>query len=247
MGNINYSDCSQGYKYGEDGRQLSNWNPDLDYGNEYVNVYFRIAAIGYDYPDFSFSKEEAEAFDKEVASVFTELGWKCESEDYNGRCSTWKHGKSHLYLHPQNFSGEVLKNEIKTVAEALLNRTSFKLRWVDLYETVYDMTDGEYEELLKDKETDIREAVLVHCKTKRRNLFFNVTDVLYSLTKRFSVPRIGVKENQYGSMGQTSKFILHLIEDLIEHGYLISVASSGRTLVRTINKTEQKQRKLYVA
>jgi len=151
-----------------------------------------------------------------------------------------------LYLHPQNFSGEVLKNEIKTVAEALLNRTSFKLRWVDLYETVYDMTDGEYEELLKTKETDIRDVILMHCKTKRRDLFYNVTDVLYTLTKRFSVPRIGIKENQYGSMGQTSMFIQHLIEDLIEKGYLISVTSPGRMLVRTINRTEQKQRKLYV-
>lgn len=47
---IKYSDCSNGYKYGADGKQLSNWNPDKDYGEEYAKVYFRIDTPIYQYP-----------------------------------------------------------------------------------------------------------------------------------------------------------------------------------------------------
>lgn len=153
---IKYQQNGIGNEYGADHQLTNNWNPDKDYGNEYVNVYFRMETKGYEYPSFSFTEEDRKDFDLELEAVFTSLGWKCEEGAYGGSCATWYKEKQHLYLHPQNFSGEVLKNEVKQIAEALEKHNTFYLRWVDLYETVYDMTDQEYEEILSAKDEDIK-------------------------------------------------------------------------------------------
>ena len=39
---IKYHDNMNGVQYGEDHMLTDNWNPNMDYGNEYVRVYFRI-------------------------------------------------------------------------------------------------------------------------------------------------------------------------------------------------------------
>ena len=49
MKNIKYHQNGVGYEYGADHTLTDNWNPDVDYGNEYVNVYFRIDTPSYDY------------------------------------------------------------------------------------------------------------------------------------------------------------------------------------------------------
>ena len=184
-------------EYRVDHQLTNNWNPDKDYGNEYVNIYFRMETKGYKYPSFSFTEENRKAFDSEIAEVFTFLGWKCEKEVYSGSCSTWYKGKQHLYLHPQDFSGEVLKNEVKQIAEALKKRNTFYLRWVDLYETVYDMTDQEYEEILSQKDEDIKKSLLENSKTTRTNKYYYAFDVARSLANKFRLSRIGDNDGNY--------------------------------------------------
>ena len=136
---IKYHQNGIGNGYGADCQLTNNWNPDEDYGKEYVNVYFRMETKGYKYSSFSFTEEDRKAFNSELTEIFTPLGWKCEGKVYGGSCVTWHKGKQHLYLHPQDFSGEVLKNEVKQIAETLEKRNTFYLRWVDLYETVYSI------------------------------------------------------------------------------------------------------------
>ena len=238
---IKYHQYGIGNEYGTDHQLTNNWDPDLDYENEYVNVYFRMETKGYDYPSFCFTEEDRKAFDSELSEVFTSLGWKCEENAHNGSCATWTKGKQHLYLHPQNFSGEVLKNEIKQIAEPLERRNTFYLRWVDLYETVYDMTGEEYESALSQKDEEIKKAILQNCKTTRTSEFYYACDVIRGFSDRFGIKQIG-KEKCSGIV------ILHIrkiIETLIAEGYL--VAARDNELIRTINKTEQKQRKLFVA
>lgn len=128
---IKYHQNGLGNEYGEDYMLTDNWDPNLDYGNEYSNVYFRMETKGYNYPSFSFTEEDCNAFDKELTEVFTSLGWICEKESSSATCATWTKGKSNLYLHPQNFSGEVLKNDIKSIAEAIEKRDTFYLRFVE--------------------------------------------------------------------------------------------------------------------
>lgn len=238
---IKYHQNGIGNEYGADHQLTNNWNPDKDYGNEYIRVYFRMETEGYKYPSFCFTEEDRKAFDSELKEVFTSLGWKCEEEAYSGSCATWNKGKQHLYLHPQDFSGEVLKNEVKQIAEALEKRNTFYLRWVDLYETVYDMTDEQYKKDLSQKDEKIRMAVLENCKTTRTNKYYYSRDVIRSLSNRFALKRIG--EEKYSGI-----VILHIrkiVKELIAEGYL--VAARDNELIRTINKTEQRQRKLFVA
>lgn len=119
-----------GYEYGEDHVLTNNWNPDEDYGNEYSNVYFNIDTPAYDGMNGGWEADERETIGKEIDRLFTSLGWKCNEPGFNGVCATYTKGKSHLYMHPQNYSGEVLKNEIKSVAEAIEKAETFSLRWV---------------------------------------------------------------------------------------------------------------------
>lgn len=233
-------------EYGADHQLTNNWNPDKDYGNEYVNVYFRMETKGYGYPSFSFTEKDRKVFDSELEEVFTSLGWKCEEGACSGSCATWYKGKQHLYLHPQNFSGEVLKNEVKQIAEALEKRNTFCLRWVDLYETVYDMTDQEYEEILFAKDEDIKISLLENSKTTRKSKYYYAFDVARSLVNKFRLSRIGDNDGRNYVTGQTIKHILKVVQSLIEEGYLVSVVKNDILLIRTINKTEQKQRKLFV-
>ncbi len=238
---IKYHQQGTGNEYGADHTLTNNWNPELDYGNEYVKVYFQMETKGYGYPTFSFTVEDQEAFDMDLVEVFTSLGWKCKEKAYNGSCATWIKGKQHLYLHPQSFSGEVLKNEVKQIAEAVEKRNTFYLRWVDLYETVYDMTDEEYREVLSHKNDEIRKAALEICKTSRTNKYCYSSEVIRHLSNKFGMKQAG-KEKCSGIV------ILHvrkIIERLIAEGYL--VAAKDKELIRTINKTEQRKKKLFVA
>lgn len=244
---IKYHQNGTGNEYGADHQLTNNWNPDEDYGNKYVNVYFRMETKGYGYPSFSFTEEDRKAFDLELTEVFTSLGWKCEEEAHGGSCATWYKGKQHLYLHPQDFSGEVLKNEVKQIAEVLEKRNTFYLRWVDLYETVYDMTDQEYEEILSQKDEDIKKTLLENSKTTRTSKYYYAFDVARSLANKFRLSRIGDNDGRNYGTGQTIKHILDVVQRLIDEGYLVSAVKNDSLLIRTINKTEQKQRKLFVA
>lgn len=244
---ITYHDNTVYLQYGEDRALLNNWNPDKDYGNEYVKVYFRMDTKGYDYSNFSFTAEDRAAFDEDIVRVFSILGWVYEKPKTNGGCQTCHKGKSHLYLHPQNFSGEVMKNEVKTIAEALKNNNSFKLRYVDLYETVYDITDEEYEDILSAKDEEIRKAALEQCSTKRKTQFYYLDSVVRNLSNKFRLSRIGIDDGENCGIGQTGKHITNIIYKLIKEGYIISAQNNNGMLIRALNKMEQKQRKLFIA
>lgn len=245
MENIKYHQHGVGPEYGEDHALTNNWDPEKDYGNEYAKVFFRMEASGYQYPSFSFSEEDGAAFDKELVSVFSELGWTCSESYYCGRCSTWTKGKSRLYLHPQNFSGEILKNEIKIVAEAVQKRETFHLRWVDLYETVYDITDEAYQEYLQSKKAEIKRTLFKNCHTTRRNLYHQEFLVAMQLARKLRLHRIGLMDREDTWDDQTIKYIAQVVDEMVADGFLVlTKASYGQDLIRSINKTEQRERGL---
>lgn len=173
--------------YGEDHKLTNNWNPDLDYGKEYAKVYFNIESEGYSYPSFCFTEEQRKKFTDDINRIFSSIGWKCEEPErkFSGVCATWKKGKSHLYMHPQQFNGEVLKNDIKEVAEALQSGNVFSLRWVDIHETVYDISDEEYHEYLHKKEENIRTDLYSNFGTTRRNKYYYTYEVVQCLLKKY--------------------------------------------------------------
>ena len=140
----------------------------------------------------------------------------------------------------------MLKNEVKQIAEALKKRNTFYLRWVDLCETVYDMTDQEYEEILSAKDEDIKKSLLENSKTTRTSKYYYAFDVARNLANKFRLSRIGDSDGRNYGTGQTINHILGIIQSLIKEGYLVSAMKNDTLLIRTINKSEQKQRKLFV-
>lgn len=244
---IKYHDNTVGPMYGEDHYLSNNWNPDADYGNEYVNIHFRIETKGFEYPSFHLSEEDRLATDEDIRRVFTQLGWTCEKEYHNGSCSTWKKGKAHLYLHPQDFSGEVLKNDVKTIAEALQENPTFMLRWVDLYDTSYDVTDEVFEAMLSERDKEIRKYILDNCQTKRRNRYKIASEIAWGTVGKYRICRAGDDDGRNYGQGKTWQHIWKIIHSLIEEGYLVRVVDADTAYIRTINKTEQREKKLYIA
>ena len=232
---------------GPDGHLSDNWDSTADYGNEYVDVHFRINTPTYD-PYKRWDEEDIAQFDAESIAVFEKLGWIVTEPRYSGSCATVCKGKSHLYLHPQDFSGEVPKAEVVGIAEALAGAEAFSLRWVDLYKTVYDMTDEAYYAYLDGQTERIRAEVLKACVTTRRSKFYRDYDIACHVAAIVRLRRIGEDDGRYGGAGKTANYVIGVIEKLIAEGYLATATSrNGSRLIRTINKTEQKQKKLYVA
>lgn len=247
MENIKYHQSGWGNEYGLDYTLTNNWNPDIDYMNEYSNVYFRLETSGYRYPSFSFTKEDREAFYTEVKSALEPLGWHMEDDCKLWGCSYVVNGKSSLYLHPQNFSGEVLKNDIKGIAEALYKHDTFYLERVDLYDTVYDISDSDYEKYLNSKDKEIRKALFENCVTTRTAKYYYAFDVCRSLAVRFRLRRIGLNDGRNYGTGQTIEHIQKIMDKMIAEGLLIGAEKNGNQFVRTPNKTEQKKMKIHVA
>ena len=230
-----------------DGSLSDNWDRAAAYGNEYVNAHFRINTPAYDEKK-NWDEPHIAEFDADCRAAFEKLGWEVTSPRRSGSCATVRKGKSSLYLHPQDFSGEVLKAEVVSIAETLTAAESFSIQWVDLYETVYDMTDETYYAYLNGQTERIRAEVLKKSMTTRRTRFYRDYDIACHVASIVRLRRIGEDDGRYGGAGKTANYIIRVIDRLIAEGYLASTMSrNGSRLIRTINKTEQKQKKLYVA
>ena len=247
---IKYHDNMNPPRFGPDYTLSDNWNPDADYGNEYVEVHFRIHAPAYYQGAYlGFTPEQRDSFFSEATAVFQSFGWNVIASDISGGCPEAARGKEHLYLHPQDFSGEMLKREVKPVAEALAQHESFHLEWVDLYKTVYDMTDEAYFAYLRGQNEKIRAEILSESQTTRRYCFFRGYDVACAVASKVKLIRVGEEDGRYSrGAGKTANYVVSLIPGLVKEGYLVSaVAKDGSRMIRTINKTEQRQRKLKIA
>ena len=242
---IKYHDNLNGIQYGADHKLTDNWNPDGEYkDNEYCEVYFRIECPVYmqgEYPcNFDDDKDRITFYD-EVRQVLTGLGWY-----FANNYTEPTKGKSHLYIHPQNISGEILKKEVKQLAEVFENNQTFYLRWVDIYNTVFDITDEEYNTYLETKKDEIINLVLKNSVTKRTNKYFYIYNIANFIADKIRLIRIGDNDGRNYGVGYTARYIIEVIDRLVKDGYLIKAEQNNNVYIRTINKTEQKQKKLYI-
>lgn len=240
---IKYHQYGIGNDYGEDHTLTNNWNPDLDYGNEYVHVYFNIDTPTYDYNCNFATKEEREAWRAEAINLIESLGIMEDSgwtvEHSNEKCA-------YLHAHPQQLSGVILKNDVKKVAEAIDKMKLSSIRWVNLYETVYVITDSEYEKYLDGRKDEIRNELFKKSKTTRITNYYAAFDVARSIAGIVRLNRLGINDGiNYGS-GQTIDYILKVAEEMIAEGYLKYFEKNGLKYIRSINKTEQKKLKVQM-
>lgn len=128
---IKYHQYGCGNDYGDDHYLTDNWNPDYDYGSQYVEVYFNINTPSYmhakDSSAFGFASDETRdewyAAASKVIASFDIL----EDSGYNVENSAEK--RAYLYPHPQQISGVILKNDVRKVAEAIECMSLSSIRW----------------------------------------------------------------------------------------------------------------------
>ena len=84
---IKYHDNLTPPMYGQDHTLSNNWNPDADYGNEYVDAHFRINAPAYRSGSYlGFTPEEHDRFYLEAGTVFRSLGWEITAQGSGYGC-----------------------------------------------------------------------------------------------------------------------------------------------------------------
>lgn len=240
---IKYHQYGIGRDYGEDHKLTNNWNPDKDYGNEYVKVYFRIDTPTYHYEN-GWEAEEREAWKKEASNLISSFGIleDCGFEVIHG-----KEKCAYLFAHPQEISGVILKNDVKEIAEAISNMKLSSIRWVDLYETVYVISDSEYEEYLNGRKEEIRKALFEKSATTRTTKYYAAFDVARNIAGMVRLNRLGHNDGKNYGSGQTIEYILKVADEMIKEGYLKYFERNGAKYIRSLNKTEQKQSKLKIA
>lgn len=239
---IKYHEYGKGNEYGADHTLTNNWNPDLDYGNEYVKVYFNIDTPTYDYNN-GWETEERDAWYKESSELISSFGIM---EDSGYKVCNGKEKCAYLYAHPQQISGVILKNDVKKVAETISNMELSSIRWVDLHETVYDISDSEYEEYLNGKKNQIRKELFEKSATTRTNKFYAAFDVARNIANIVRLNRLGLNDGRNYGSGQTIEYILKVADEMITEGYLKHFERDGVKYIRSLNKTEQKQSKLSI-
>ena len=237
---IKYHEYGKGYDYGADHALTDNWNPDADYGNEYVKVYFNIDTPTFNCMNGSFdTQSDSEKWNIEASAIIASFGI-VESCGY-------KATTAYLYAHPQQISGVVLKNDVKRIAEAIDSMKLSSIRWVDIHETVYDISDNEYEEYLNSKRNEIRTALFKKSATPRTTKYYMAFDVASDIAGNTSINILRLQDGASYSSGKAITYILKVVKEMIDEGYLISVEENDTLYIRSLNKTEQKKLKIKIA
>ena len=236
---IKYHQNGIGQEYGPDHKLTNNWDPDKDYGDVYSSVHFRINSKEYMTPTLGFDPSERERFYKEVQSVLQPLDWYMPDTNKWHDTGYVYNGKARLYLHPQDFSGVVKKNDIKKIAETLSQGETFSLEWVDLYESVYDMSDKDYLEYVKSRRGDIENHVFEIAKTKRRTYFYTISDVCTAVYRKIRLPRVADKNDL--PTGPIREYVVSVIRGMVTDGWLVGAEVNNVFHIRSINKSEQKK------
>ena len=112
-----------------------------------------------------------------------------------------------------------------------------------MYDTVYDITDEEYEQYLSSRDREIRKALFANCRTKRANTYYYASSICTNLAKKFGLKRN--INNPFDVDKQATEHIMNVIEAMAKENLLfVKDVPDGEVLVRTPNKTEQKKLKI---
>lgn len=218
------------------------FNVDLDYGNEYASVFFRIDAPHYQFSTgFSSDPKDRKNFHRELRTLLGSWDWK--EAEFRSSCPTVHRNKESLYLHPQSFSGVILKNSIKEIYDRINNAETFKLTAVDVYETYHDICNETHLMALAQKKEHIRSDLLKAFVTKRKNLFYPI-DNIHSVVKNYLVNRVLSEDGKNGGYGITHSYIAEVFSELIDDRLIVASSKGDREIYRTINRQEQKQLKV---
>lgn len=225
--------------YDANGHLTNNWDPDADYGDEYVALHINIHTPTYQYDNGFDSPESREQWGREASTLIRSFnimegtGYDCERKK-----------RAYLHAHPQQISGVVLKNNVKQIVEAVNNMKYSCVRFVELRETIYDISDEVYEKYLDRRKKEIRKLLFENAATTRRIYFCNGFDLARAIANKVRLPRLGLNDGKNYGSGQTIEYILKIANEMAAEGYLKRAERSGNVCFRSLNKTEQEKSKL---
>ena len=202
----------------------------------YQKTYFYIDS---DYRwNVGYSGDEARAaIRKETSELFEKLGWSIKQGDTGrGICDSALKGKQELYLHPMEFSGVILAEEIPGIEKMLRTAKTFRLRETRCFDRYEDMSDEAYAAYLDEHREEMIGAILSAYTTKRRNLFVS-GDISERIGKPFRVLRLASKD-QRGDMAYDR--VKQLTEELITDGRLVTAQTRRGRGVRTTLPVDRK-------
>lgn len=219
------------------------WEKSNNRENEYVRVYFRINTPIYQYNIGFFSEGDRLNWHNEASRTISELGL-FEGTLYDVERQGLKTG--YLYAHPQEFSGVVHKNDVVKIAEKIATMELSTLEQVDLYETVYDISEEEYKKELDFYKNEIKQSIFDISSTSRRNQFKELSQISKSVASAFRIKRFCCDDGEHYGTGFTIKYVENLIEEMIKSGHLKFTEQNKIKYIRSLNKTEMKSAKLKI-
>ncbi len=197
----------------------------------YKNVYFRLES-GYQWGK-GMDQNASDAFHNELNELFINAGWEIKEKEFSCSCPEAFKDKNRLYLHPQSASGELQEDLIPEVEKILSKGTTFKHYKTDVYETLFNMSDEEYQKILEGQEKEIRKDLLEGFKTKRSNLFITSSwAVIERVKEKYHIQRI----QQH--LGRSSdnlewKYVGEIFNKMIEEGCFVTAETKNGKGFRT--------------
>lgn len=201
---------------------------------EYRDIHFRLES-GYAWGK-GMEEEKLNAFHKEIADLFVAEGWKIEKPKYSSSCETAYKGKSRLYLHPMEASGEVEVNLIPEVERILSKGTTFKHYHTDNYRELHDMSDKEYAEYLQNNKENIKRDLLNGFKTNRSNLYITAwSSIITRVKEKYHIDRL-TNHITRSSSDLEWMFTEQIFKELIESGEIAKAETKKGIGYRTNTK-----------
>lgn len=205
----------------------------------YKNVHIRIQTFAYESGQLGFDTDEAShVFTDEVTNIFSALGFEIVPARFSSACPDVVRGMEKLYCHPQDLSGYLAEESISEIEAALVNAKTFKHRFTDTYETVYNYTEDEFSEALESQRENIKTAILERFKTKRRNLYIShyALDDVQSGLKFFDRNIHAVKPLEK----MNREFIVAVFDELVESQQIVFAEKNGTKYYRSRSHRDPK-------
>mgnify|MGYP007007856289 CR=1 FL=1 len=175
------------------------------------------------------SREQYDAFYKELKEMFTEKGFRYEERE-NG-CPDVVLGKTCLYCHPTCLSGPVEEIHFPVLEQILSSGKTFRFYLLDKHNELQDFTPDEELEYYRTFTVSVENDLLVAFKTKRSNLFKLKSEILELEAQKIHIPTIRTPYLS-GYVSISIRFVNEVYKDLVQKGLLIE--SSKVTGIQTI-------------
>lgn len=208
---------------------------------KYIDIHFRLES-GYKWGS-GLDEDKSNAFHVEIYNLFSEAGWKISGKKYDNSCYEAWMGKSRLYLHPMDASGEVAVDLIPKVENILSKGTTFKHYRTDNYRELFDMTDDEYIKYLNDNRENIKHDLINGFRTKRSNLYVTYTlNVIEKVKEKYHIDRL---KNHIGRSSNDIewRYTEDMFKELVDNNVFITADTKHGLGYRTKTDKELKTEK----